>query len=190
MLWPRFFSFAGAGVFMKITTWNINSVRLRIDTVTAFLKREAPDVLCLQEIKCLEDNFPAKAFRAAGYEHQAVSGQSGYHGVAIVSKSPLKNVERRAFCEKGDCRHIAASVAGGVRIHNFYVPAGGDEPDVKKNPKFQHKLDFLDEMTAWFGELGPRAKRCAARTRCLVAQAALESRIAHAGGGRKARPGG
>ena len=111
---------------MKITTWNINSVRLRIDLVTRFLKEEAPDVLCLQEIKCLEDNFPFKAISAAGYEHHAVSGQAGYHGVAIVSKLPLKNVEKRGFCEKSDCRHIAASLPGGVRVHNFYVPSGGD----------------------------------------------------------------
>ncbi|MEM8772132.1 MAG: exodeoxyribonuclease III [Pseudomonadota bacterium] len=143
---------------MKITTWNINSVRLRIDLVTRFLKEEAPDVLCLQEIKCLEDNFPFKALRSAGYEHMAVSGQAGYHGVAIVSRAPLKKVEKREFCGKGDTRHIAASLPGGVRLHNFYVPAGGDEPDPKKNDKFAHKLDFLDEMAGWFGELGPRAK--------------------------------
>ena len=143
---------------MKITTWNINSVRLRIDLVRKFLAAEKPDVLCLQEIKCLDDNFPAKALREAGYEHQAVSGQSGYHGVAIVSRLPLKTVEKREFCSKGDCRHIAASVPGGIRIHNFYVPAGGDEPDIKKNEKFAHKLDFLDEMTDWFSELSPRSK--------------------------------
>lgn len=143
---------------MKITTWNINSVRLRIDLVTRFLKEETPDVLCLQEIKCLEDNFPFKAFNAAGYEHQAVSGQAGYHGVAIVSKLPLKNVEKRGFCDKGDCRHIAASLPGGLRVHNFYVPSGGDEPDPKVNDKFAHKLDFLDEMAGWFSDLGPRAK--------------------------------
>jgi len=129
---------------MKISSWNINSVRLRIDLVTRFLREEAPDVLCLQEIKCLEDNFPAKAIKEAGYEHHAVSGQAGYHGVAIVSRLPLKNVEKREFCAKGDCRHIAASLPGGVRVHNFYVPAGGDEPDRKIND--------------WFGELGPRAK--------------------------------
>ncbi|NNE40684.1 MAG: exodeoxyribonuclease III [Marinicaulis sp.] len=143
---------------MKITTWNINSVRLRIDLVTRFLKEEAPDVLCLQEIKCLEDNFPFKAFQKAGYEHLAVSGQAGYHGVAIASKIPLKKIEKREFCGKTDARHIAASLPGGYRVHNFYVPAGGDEPDPKKNEKFAHKLDFLDEMAAWFSELGPRAK--------------------------------
>ncbi|MEX6632849.1 exodeoxyribonuclease III [Hyphococcus lacteus] len=143
---------------MKITTWNINSVRLRIEQVVKFLATEAPDVLCLQEIKCLEDNFPGKALAEAGYQHQAVSGQAGYHGVAIVSRHPLSKIEKREFCQKGDCRHIAASLPGGIRVHNFYVPAGGDEPDPVKNEKFAHKLDFLDEMTGWFSELGPRSK--------------------------------
>lgn len=64
----------------------------------------------------------------------------------------------RRFCGKDDCRHIAASLPGGIRVHNFYVPAGGDEPDRKKNEKFGHKLDFLDEMAKWFSELGPRSK--------------------------------
>ena len=143
---------------MKITTWNINSVRLRIDLVTRFLADEAPDVLCLQEIKCLEDKFPFKAFHKAGYEEIAVSGQAGYHGVAIVSRLPLSKVEKRPFCGKEDCRHIAASLPGGVRVHNFYVPSGGDVPDPGANEKFAHKLEFLDEMAAWFGELGPRSK--------------------------------
>ena len=134
---------------MKIATWNINSVRLRIDSVKRFLKEEAPDVLCLQEIKCKDDQFPAKALKAAGYAHQAVSGQSGYHGVAIVSRLPLDDVEKKGFCEKDDCRHIAASLPGGVRVHNFYVPAGGDEPDPAVNEKFAHKLDFMRGMAAW-----------------------------------------
>lgn len=146
---------------MKITTWNINSVRLRIDQVTRFLAAENPDVLCLQEIKCLEDNFPTKAFQKAGYEHLAISGQAGYHGVAIASKLPLKKIEIRRFCGKEDCRHVAASLPGGIRIHNFYIPAGGDEPDPKVNEKFAHKLKFLDEATQWFSELGPRAKTVA-----------------------------
>lgn len=142
---------------MKITTWNINSVRLRIDHVTRFLKEQNPDVLCLQEIKCLDDNFPTKALMGAGYEHIAVHGQAGYHGVAIASKTPLKKVERRFFCGKEDSRHIAATI-NGVRIHNFYVPAGGDEPDPKTNEKFAHKLEFLDEMNEWFSTLGARSK--------------------------------
>lgn len=135
---------------MKIATWNINSVRLRIDLVKRFLTTIGDiDVLCLQEIKCRDDQFPAKALKAAGYIHQAVSGQKGYHGVAIVSRLPLRDVERRAFAGKDDARHIAATLPGGLRVHNFYVPAGGDEPDPKVNEKFAHKLAFMREMSAW-----------------------------------------
>jgi len=143
---------------MKITTWNINSVRLRIAQVARFLKREAPDVLCLQEIKCRQSDFPATAFLKAGYQHHAVSGQAGYHGVAIVSRLPLEKIEKQTFCGKDDCRHIAASLPGGVRVHNFYVPSGGDEPDPKTNEKFAHKLDFLNALAEWRDGFRPRAK--------------------------------
>ena len=122
---------------MKIATWNINSVRLRIDQVTRFLAEEAPDALCLQETKCRDDQFPAKAFHKAGYEHLAISGQAGYHGVAIASRTPLKNVSVKRFCGKDDTRHISATLTGGVELHNFYVPAGGDEPDPATNEKFE-----------------------------------------------------
>ena len=151
---------------LSIATWNINSVRLRIELVARFLAEQRPDVLCLQETKCPDAEFPAAAFRAAGYEHLAINGQKGYHGVAIASKLPLTAIDRRPFCGKGDARHIAVSVAPGgrpVAIHNFYVPAGGDEPDPAINPKFAHKLDFLDEMTAWMA-----ADRIAARDAVLV----------------------
>lgn len=132
-----------------IATWNINSVRLRMPLVERFLSEYAPDVLCLQETKCPDDLFPLKAFRKAGYEHIAISGQKGYHGVATVARRPIEVVERRRFCDNGDCRHLSVHVeAGGRRIllHNFYVPAGGDEPDPDINPKFRHKLDFVAEM--------------------------------------------
>ncbi len=136
-----------------LATWNINSVRLRIDDVTRFLTAEQPDVLCLQEIKCSRDNFPAKALAKLGYVHQAVNGQKGYHGVAIVSRHAFRDPQAQEFCAMGDARHIAVTLAegpaAGVRIHDFYVPAGGDEPDPVINPKFAHKLKFLDEMEAW-----------------------------------------
>jgi exodeoxyribonuclease-3 len=67
----------------SLTTWNINSVRLRIDIVAKFLKSVRPDVLCLQETKCIDDAFPLKRFRRLGYEHVALNGQKGYHGVAV-----------------------------------------------------------------------------------------------------------
>ncbi len=137
---------------MKITTWNINSVRLRMPLVAHFLKSRAPDVLCLQETKCRDAEFPMKDFQALGYRHAAINGQKGYHGVAVLSKNPLRLIEKRDFCDKGDARHIAVEIdaAGGpITLHNFYVPAGGDEPDAEINPKFSHKLDFLDEMRSW-----------------------------------------
>jgi len=137
---------------LVVATWNINSVRLRIDLVGRFLREEAPDVLCLQETKCPDANFPEKAIRQLGYEHVAFKGQKGYHGVAILSRRPLAEVSSRDFCEKGDARHLMAAVpfAGGdVLIHNFYVPAGGDEPDPEINDKFAHKLAFLGEMRGW-----------------------------------------
>lgn len=133
----------------SVATWNINSVRLRLPLVLDFLGKYAPDVLCLQETKCPDNQFPLEALREAGYEHIAISGQKGYHGVATLSRRPMENTEVIGFCDMGDCRHLSSVVqAGGksIRIHNFYVPAGGDEPDVTINPKFAHKLNFLEEM--------------------------------------------
>ena len=139
---------------LSLTTWNINSVRLRIDLVAKFLKSARPDVLCLQETKCIDDAFPLKRFKRLGYEHVALNGQKGYHGVAIVSKIPFESKDIRTFCDKVDSRHISvsfgekASIAKPLVLHNFYVPAGGDIPDPALNEKFDHKLRFLDEMKA------------------------------------------
>lgn len=137
---------------LKITTWNINSVRLRIDLVAKFVKAARPDVICLQETKCPDDRFPLKRFRRLGYPHAALNGQKGYHGVAVLSRLPLDSIDVRNYCGKSDSRHLAvrigerAGLADPVTVHNFYVPAGGDEPDPAVNEKFAHKLAFLDEM--------------------------------------------
>lgn len=147
--WPRRYR---PSLPLTIATWNINSVRLRARLVGRFLDEYAPDVLCLQEIKCRNDAFPAAGFKRRGYSHIVVNGQKGYHGVAIVSRLPLAEAEIRSFCKKDDARHLAVSVAtatGAVRIHNFYVPAGGDEPDPALNEKFAHKLAFIAEMRDW-----------------------------------------
>ncbi len=117
--------------------------------VEAFLEKHQPDILCLQEIKCMNDQFPAKAFEKLGYKFHAINGQKGYHGVATVSKIPLNDIIITDYCKMGDSRHISCTVSAGnhnIVLHNFYVPAGGDEPDPVKNPKFDHKLKFLDEM--------------------------------------------
>ncbi len=130
---------------LRIASWNINSVRLRIDMVCRFLAEATPDVLCLQEIKCREGEFPAKAFKDAGYKHLHVVGQKGWHGVAIVSKRKLEPLEGPDLCPKKEAR-VAAALIDGVEIHNLYVPAGADVPDPIGNPKFKHKLDVLDRM--------------------------------------------
>jgi exodeoxyribonuclease-3 len=137
---------------LKVSTWNINSVRLRMPLIAEFLNSRSPDVLCLQETKCRDAEFPHKDFHALGYQHIAINGQKGYHGVAVISKKPIELLDKCDFCEKGDARHISVQLTGkntAITIHNFYVPAGGDEPDVTINPKFAHKLDFLDEMIHW-----------------------------------------
>ncbi|MBV9393922.1 MAG: exodeoxyribonuclease III [Methylobacteriaceae bacterium] len=137
---------------LNIATWNINSVRLRMPIVAHFLKKHRPDVLCLQETKCRDGEFPYKRLKRLGYTHIAINGQKGYHGVAIASRLPLDTIGKRNFCDKGDARHLSVSVQVGGRaiaLHNFYVPAGGDEPDPQINPKFAHKLAFLDEMSQW-----------------------------------------
>lgn len=137
---------------LTISTWNINSVRLRIDLVAKFIKATRPDVICLQETKCPDDRFPLKRFKRFGYEHVALNGQKGYHGVAVLSRLPFDLTSKRGFCGKTDSRHVSvtlgerAGLSDPITLHNFYVPAGGDEPDPTINPKFAHKLSFLDEM--------------------------------------------
>jgi exodeoxyribonuclease-3 len=137
---------------LTLTTWNINSVRLRIDLVAKFIKAVRPDVLCLQETKCPDDAFPLKRFKRLGYEHVALNGQKGHHGVAVVSKIPFAATAIRSFCDTAQSRHISvrfdasAAMAAPLELHNFYVPAGGDIPDPDANPKFAHKLSFLDAM--------------------------------------------
>jgi exodeoxyribonuclease-3 len=150
-------------VQLSVSTWNINSVRLRIQQVRRFLKKERPDVLCLQETKCPNDRFPLKQLRSFGYPHVAYSGQKGYNGVAILSRHPFAQTHCLDFCERQDARHLAvtlgpeAGAAAGIAIHNFYVPAGGDIPDPEMNLKFAHKLAFLRELRSWGDNAKPTA---------------------------------
>ena len=137
---------------MRVATWNVNSLKARLPRVEEWISQVQPDVICLQETKCPDDAFPLKRFRRLGYTHAALNGQKGYHGVAVLSRLPFESVTIDNYCGKEDCRHIAVTLgetAGfrdPVTVHNFYVPAGGDEPDPEVNPKFAHKLSFLDEL--------------------------------------------
>ncbi len=137
---------------VKIASWNINSVRLRMPIVERFIAEESPDVLCLQEIKTVEQTFPFEVFARLGYTHTAVHGQKGYHGVATVSRIPLKEHSRHDWQDNGEARHVGVELGGagqGVIVENVYIPAGGDIPDREQNAKFGQKLDFLDRMTRW-----------------------------------------
>lgn len=133
---------------LRIATWNVNSLRQRIDHLGRFAQEHEPDVICLQEIKMTTESFPAETLAEMGYPHHQVHGQKGYNGVAIISRRRFTKPDRRVWCGRDDCRHVAVTV-GGVELHNFYVPAGGDVPDPEQNDKFAHKLQFLTEMAKW-----------------------------------------
>jgi len=138
---------------LTIASWNINSVRFRLDIVERFLREEAPDILCLQETKTENATFPLAAIRALGYEHILLNGQKMHHGVAIISKVPLIEDTRNDWHDEAQARHIGARLPNGWRLENVYIPAGGDVPDREVNPKFGQKLDYLARMTDWSAEL-------------------------------------
>jgi exodeoxyribonuclease III len=133
-----------------LATWNINSVRLREALVARLLTEEAPDVLCLQECKCLVEQIPMAAFAALGYAHVVARGQKSYNGVAILSRLPLEDAGGMDFAGLGHARHVAARLPNGVTVHNCYIPAGGDIPDRVENEKFGQKLDYLTHLRDHF----------------------------------------
>ena len=131
---------------MKITTWNINGVKARLETAVAYLRQESPDVICLQEIKSVDEGFPAEAFQELGY-NVATHGQKGFNGVAILSKTPLEDVTRGLPGDDSDpqSRWIEALVPHGdfmIRVVSLYLPNG--------NPigteKFSYKLAWMQRL--------------------------------------------
>lgn len=144
---------------LRITTWNANSVRLREKALRRIVAEIRPDVLCLQEIKVEDAAFPMALVHELGFAHAYVHGQKSYHGVAVLSRLPLSNPHARKWCGIDHCRHAIVELAGGIEIHNLYVPAGGDVPDPEVNPKFRHKLDMVSELTEHFaGRKGDGAR--------------------------------
>ena len=139
---------------MKIATFNVNSIRMRLPAVTEWLARHQPDVLCLQETKVPDAAFPLEPLARLGYRHALVHGMKGYNGVAILSRRPFRARETKGWCGRADCRHAIVRLDGGIELHDVYVPSGGDVPDPQRNDKFAHKLQFLDELTAWFAARG------------------------------------
>jgi len=131
---------------MKIATWNVNSVKARLENAVAWLKECGPDVVCFQELKCTDDTFPAEAFEVLGY-NCAVHGQKTYNGVAILSKRPMEDVTPRLPGGDGDdhARYIEAVIPakkGVLRVGSIYAPNG--------NPigtdKFTYKLGWLERL--------------------------------------------
>jgi exodeoxyribonuclease-3 len=130
---------------MRIATWNVNSINARLETVVRWFEEAQPDVACLQEIKCVDEKFPAEPFERLGY-NLAVHGQKTYNGVAILSKRPLEDVRRGLPEGDGDdhARYVEAVVSGPqpVRVASIYQPNG--------NPigtdKFAYKLAWMDRL--------------------------------------------
>ena len=135
---------------MRIATWNVNSVNARIDTVLRWFDEAKPDVACLQEIKCVDEKFPAEAFERLGY-NVAVHGQKSYNGVALLSKTPMEDIRRGLPGDDKDeqARYIEAVISGPepVRVASIYLP-NGNPVDTEK---FTYKL-------AWLGRLNAHAR--------------------------------
>ncbi|MFN3854777.1 MAG: exodeoxyribonuclease III [Phreatobacter sp.] len=133
---------------MIIATWNVNSIKIRVENTLAWLAERQPDVLCLQELKCVDEAFPREPFEAAGY-NIAIHGQKTYNGVAILSKRPLEDVTPRLPGDEADeqARYLEAVIStgsGALRIASLYLPNG--------NPvgteKFGYKLAWMDRLIA------------------------------------------
>ncbi len=137
---------------MRIATWNVNSIRQRMDNVLAWLNERKPDIVCLQEIKCTDDAFPREAFEGLGY-NVAVHGQKAFNGVALLSKLPFDEVKSGLDGADGDvqARFLEALVstkAGVVRVVSLYLP-NGNPPDTEKYP---YKLNWMDRLIAFSRE--------------------------------------
>jgi exodeoxyribonuclease-3 len=108
---------------LKIASWNINSVRARTGLVERLILEQQPDILCLQETKVLDTIFPFDLFRRQGYVHHELNGQRMHHGVAILSRVPLKDPGKHDWQDNGEARHVGVRLECGIRLENVYVPA-------------------------------------------------------------------
>ena len=139
---------------MRIATWNVNSLNVRLPQVLAWLQAHAPDVLCLQETKLEDVKFPLEDLRAAGY-HAVYSGQKTYNGVAILTKRPAVDVQASVPESIDPQKRVLAATVDGVRIVCLYVP-NGQSVD---SDKYRYKLDWLNKTTRWLtGELSAHAR--------------------------------
>jgi exodeoxyribonuclease-3 len=129
---------------MKLATWNVNSLGVRLPQVLDWINAHGPDVLCLQETKLVDDKFPAAEFEQAGYLGQWF-GQKTYNGVALLTRLPATDIARNIFGFEDTQARVIAATVGGVRIVNGYYP-NGQAPD---SDKFAYKMQWLDALRAW-----------------------------------------
>ena len=129
---------------MRLATWNVNSLKVRLEHLLEWLGREAPDVVCLQETKTEDAAFPAAAIEAAGYR-VAFSGQKTYNGVAIVSRLPMTDVSAGIPGYADEQKRVLSATVEGVRIVCAYIP-NGQSVD---SDKYRYKLEWLAALTAW-----------------------------------------
>ncbi|MHB8744373.1 MAG: exodeoxyribonuclease III [Sulfuricaulis sp.] len=132
---------------MKIATWNVNSIRVRIPQVLEWLKHERPDVLCLQETKITDEDFPAVAFQEAGYQ-SVYAGQKTYNGVATLSRMPANDIVTALPGADGVQKRFLAATIDGVRVVNIYVPNGEDV----ESEKYSYKLSWLQALDKFLAQ--------------------------------------
>jgi exodeoxyribonuclease-3 len=140
------------GTTMRIATWNVNSIKQRLDHLVTFVKSADPDIVCLQELKCVDEAFPRAEVEALGY-NVATHGQKAYNGVAILSKRPLEDVRRGLPGDESDeqaryLEGVVSTSSGVLRVASIYLPNGNP----LGTPKFDYKL-------AWMGRLQAHARR-------------------------------
>ena len=129
---------------MKIATWNVNSLNVRLPHLLTWLTEAKPDVVGLQELKCEDAKFPIDAIREAGYE-AVFAGQKTYNGVAILARTAITAVQRGIPGYDDSQQRVIAATVDGVRIVNAYFPNG----QAPGSDKFVYKLDWLEHLTAW-----------------------------------------
>ena len=139
---------------MKIATWNVNSLKVRLPHVLDWLAASEADILCLQETKTTDENFPADELEAAGY-HVVFSGQKTYNGVAIISKQPASDIIIDVAELDDPQRRILGATIDGVRVLNLYVVNGQEVG----SEKYAHKLHWLEKVTAHMAEQLQRHER-------------------------------
>lgn len=129
---------------MKIATWNVNSLKVRLPQVLDYLAKELPDVLCLQETKLEDSHFPLAEIAAAGYQSRC-SGQKTYNGVAILSRVPSADCAMGILGHDDPQKRVIAATIGGVRVICVYIPNG----ESVASEKYRYKLDWLARLNAW-----------------------------------------